>query len=483
MLPFTQQIDNLTIWLVLGCLYMNGFMGAFAHILNPAIQADIRDYQQYKTGERIDGMFSAVATIGTVITLLTSSVLPAIYEKGGITRENAVAVTSDPNVLSRMLGDGKTVGTILAEQFANGQDNYSNAYSALYDLDILSSLLHVLIIISAVGALMNVIPFFWYDFNERKQKSVVRVLKVRAMFEDYGNNALSDKDIVEAVDLVKNSREMAAAAPKTVDKKSYKSISDKAKRKEAKKLYREALEFNEEIEISKFVCDELDKFSKPFYKDYMARCRKVYDAGLEGLRSMDINDINREISEAKAMPKKTAQDKEVRSMYVDMAKNKKYALKAIKKYYSHGEAFVKPDFAVLEGYYEAEDKCNEELKALYAKQSATRKAKDYAQFGAIKDEIKLLEAKKKEIVKLGKLESDKIANFSSAAKPYVDAETKLKQMENYTHFSEIAEQYADAKARYEAAEAEKEAQRIKLEQEEKEYAAKIKAEKKNKKNK
>ena len=59
MLPFVNEINNLTIWLVMGCLYLNALMGSFMHILNPAIQADIRDYQQYKTGERIDGMFSA----------------------------------------------------------------------------------------------------------------------------------------------------------------------------------------------------------------------------------------------------------------------------------------------------------------------------------------------------------------------------------------------------------------------------------------
>ena len=88
MLPFTNELNgSFTIWLVMGCLYLNGFMGAFAHILNPAIQADIRDYQQYKTGERIDGMFSAVSTIGTVLALATSSVLPIIYEKEGVYSE------------------------------------------------------------------------------------------------------------------------------------------------------------------------------------------------------------------------------------------------------------------------------------------------------------------------------------------------------------------------------------------------------------
>ena len=71
---------------------------------------------------------------------------------------------------------------------------------------------------------MNVIPYFWYDFNERKQKSVIRVLKIRAMFEDFGNGVLDDGSLVETVDIIRNSREMAVAQPKILNKASYKSF-------------------------------------------------------------------------------------------------------------------------------------------------------------------------------------------------------------------------------------------------------------------
>lgn len=260
----------------MGCLYLNAFMGSFALILNPAIQADIRDYQQYKSGERIDGMFSAVATIGTVIALLTSAVLPVVYKRGGITTDNALAVTSNPDILGRMLGDGKTVGEILSEQMANGQNNYSNAYSALYDPNILENLLKVLILFSALGALLNVVPYFWYDFNERKQKSVVKVLKVRAMFEDYNNGAIEDKELVEAVDIIRESRALAAEKPVDVSKKWYKGISDKAEKKAQKKAYKAAVQKNEDIEIAKFVCEELDKFSSNLVKYQL----KTYKKGL-----------------------------------------------------------------------------------------------------------------------------------------------------------------------------------------------------------
>lgn len=467
MLPATQELNGATIWLVLGCLYMNGLIGAFAHILNPAIQADIRDYQQYKTGERIDGMFSAVGTIGTVITLLTSSILPAIYEMGGITKTNAAAITSNPNILSRMLGDGQTVGEILSQQLAKGQNNYTNAYSALYDPDILLSLLHVLIIVSAVGAFLNVVPYFWYDFNERKQKSVIRVLKIRAMYEDYGNSQLNDSDLVETIDIIRNARMMVNQTPKALDKKSYKSISDKALRKEAKKAYRADFEFNEEIEIAKFVCAELEKFSSPLYKAQVERCKLVYSAGLAGLLEMNISDISTEIREAKAMSKSTPEEKEARSLAVDTAKNKKYAKKTIDKYFSHGEAFEKPDYSILEGYFNSEDECDALLKEFYQEQQFAKKNKDYSKVSELKSKIKEIEAKKKEAKAMAKAEQNRITIFARAAKPYLDAETMLKQMENYSHFDEIAADYDAAKVRVEEMQKLEEARKIQAAEEEK----------------
>lgn len=481
MLPFTQEINNLTIWLILGCLYLNALMGSFAHILNPAIQADIRDYQQYQTGERIDGMFSAVATIGTIITLGTSAVLPVIYERGGITAEMAKKVTADPNVLNRMLGDGKTVGEILAEQMAAGQNNYVNPYSALYDLDIFLPLMHALIVIAAVGAFMNVIPYFWYDFNERKQQSVIRVLKVRAMYEDYGNGALKDEDLVEGVDIIRNAREMAVAEPKSPDKKSYKGISDKAQKKAAKKAYNADKQFNEEIEIAKFVCAELDKYSNPVYYAQLEQSRKVYSAGLHGLLDMNINEINAEISQAKSMPKTDAAAKEARSKAIDIAKNKKLALKEIRKNFNNPEDFVQLDFAVLEGFYDEEDECDELLKKLYQEKAQAKKSKDNVRLGELKDEIKAVETKRKLARENGKKEMDKHAKFNRAAKPYLDAEKMVQQYENYQHFDEIAVEYEAAKQRVEEKLAAEEAERLVKEAEEKAYREQLKAQKKSKK--
>ena len=79
------------IWMMTVCYFINKLVTALGHLLHPSINADIRDYQQYITGERIDGMFAAVGLIGSVVTMVTGFVLPAIYEKVGLNETVAVS--------------------------------------------------------------------------------------------------------------------------------------------------------------------------------------------------------------------------------------------------------------------------------------------------------------------------------------------------------------------------------------------------------
>ncbi len=468
MLPFVSEINGGTIWLVLCCLWFNALMGSFAHILNPAIQADIRDYQQYKTGERIDGMFAAVATIGTVINLVSSFAIPAIYEKGGITAENAKLVTSKPEILNRVLDGGKTIGELLKEQLANGQDSYTNPNSALYDPSVLLPLLKVLIIVAAFGALMNVIPYIWYDFNEKKQKSVVRVLKIRAMFEDYDNGVLNDETLVEAVDIIRSARDMIGKTPKQVSKKTYKSISDKQKRKEAKKLYNADCEYNEEIEIADFVLKELAKYENDSTVIAQYNVNKnVYKNGLSGLYNSDIDTLKSDLKKAKALPKSTKQEKELRKANVEIAQNMISSKKAIEKYYPDFKDFIEPDYKKLDELFNAEDACDDRIKALYKSQAEAKKNKSKGKAMKLANAIDAEKAKKEKIKKASKEQIDIQTEFARAAKPYLDAEKMIKQKESYTHLEELDAQYDEAKARWEAETAAKRAEQERLEAEKK----------------
>lgn len=418
-------IDMRNIWWLFICVYFNWLVGAFEQITTPAIQADIRDYQQYRSGERIDGMLATVLTIGNLVTLLTSSVLPMVYEKYGVYEGNGYASSFD--ILDVNTGDP----------------------------NLLYKLMTVLIIMAAVGAFLNTVPYFFYDFNEKKQKSVIRVLKIRSLFEDYGNNALDNHKIVEAIDLVEKSRKMAAETPKTVTKEMYKNISDKKQRKAAKKEYKEALNFNEEIEISKFVCAELDKFKSENYIYQVKVYSEILENGLAGIVNANEADLRREIALAKAMPKNTQDEKEHRSFCIELAKKKLSAKKAFDKNYHSLDEFVEPDMAELTEIFDREDELDAQIFELNTKKTQLRKSGDNESGAKINSLLKNITAKRRELQKAEKAKMDEFAKFNRAAKPYIDARKLLLQQENYSHFEEIAALYDEAKEKADAEDKEK----------------------------
>ena len=472
-----------SIWWLFICVYFNWLVGAFEQITTPAIQADIRDYQQYKSGERIDGMFAAVSTIGGIITLFTSGVLPAVQEMYGIK-------------------DG-------------------NGYESPYDiLDVTTGqpgLLHdmmlALIIMAAVGAFLNMVPYFFYDFTEKKQKSVIRVLQVRSLFEDYGNNALDNHQIVEAIDMVEEAREMSVADAKEVNKAVYldvkkaykeklkseaynnalneikakyydelrKAQSDaqrkllkkeykaqireykdsakseyKTEYKEAKKAYKDAIAFNEEIDIAKFVCDELDKFDSDLFKYQIDVYQAIYENGIEGLVDSSYEELKNELVAAKAMPEHTHEEKEIRKFAIQLAKKKISAKKAFEKYYGSIKDFVEPDMADLTAIFDEEDAIEEKVFELVKQRTDAKKADNKEEYQRIKAEIKKLNADLKEVRGREKKKMDEFAQFNRAAKPYIDARKLLLQKENYGHFEEIAALYDEAKLNADAEDREKE---------------------------
>lgn len=173
------------IWILLFCIFVNTFITALSGILTPGVNADIRDYQQYVSGERIDGMFAAVGLIGNLVTMATGTVLPALYERSGLNAATAVSLGFDG----------------------------SNVYDVLYDRGYFIKIGSVLIIASVIGAAMNVIPYFFYDFTEVKQRGVIRVLKLRAVMEDVGNGIGDIASDEEAVKILNETKEYFGKIP------------------------------------------------------------------------------------------------------------------------------------------------------------------------------------------------------------------------------------------------------------------------------
>lgn len=418
--------------------YLNGFINSFSIVYNPGINADMRDYQQYFTGERIDGMFGAVGIIGSFIGMFTGMVLPTIYQMLGL------------------------------------EDNYDVLEVASFREDMFD----VLIIAAVIGAALNFVPYLFYDLTETKQRGIVKVIKIRAMFEDYGNGILRDESIVEAIDIIdeanllykdrtlmttkddiKKAERLPARTPEEKEfkkneikrlKAAYKEFNtqnrgikkdrinqakampkstdaEKAARKAAikaaKKENRELNKLNADISVCDFIIDEMNKYDTLRIKKQVERSRALEAAGYNG-----IFDYNKEIMiEAKALPKSTHEEREIRSDAITRARALKNARKAMIKFYGSPENIVEPS--------------DDAFKAAEA----------------LPDDTFAHQLEKKRTVK--KLVNEK-SKYIRSVKPLLDARRQLTEKENYAHLDDIRARYADAKANTDA---EYEARRVEIE--------------------
>ena len=163
--------------------YLNMFVNTFWNIIQHNINADMRDYHQWKTGVRVDGLFGPLGMIGTVIGLFTGMVYPTIYEKMGLLDDHSV----------------------------------------LYNDTMRNNLFEVLILFSALGAFLNLIPFLFYDLTENKHKAYVSVLKIRTMFENYSLGEAENEEIAEAMELILQAKELNGKEKAAIDKTALKN--------------------------------------------------------------------------------------------------------------------------------------------------------------------------------------------------------------------------------------------------------------------
>lgn len=458
MYPIIEAHPENMIWMVLICLFMNGVVGAFAHILTPSLNADIRDYQQFVTGERIDGMFSTVGLIGSVITLLMSGVLPTVYTACGI-NETTLAQKSGEitQIMTKYLKEGETLRELIT-------------YDVLYIDSIFDKVMLALIMLSVVGAIINVVPYFFYDLSEVRQQGMVKVLKLRALFEDYGNNALSDRDLVEAIDMINEANEYAVKEPVESKKKAIKAKLG-ITGKELRKACKEARELNEKIEVSKIVVKELNKFSDPVVQVQFEQAKKIYAAGLAGLTNVQPDEVER----ARALPASNEQEKAIRKNAIELAKLRRSCAHAIiTKHDGKIEAF---DTSIFEPLFEKEDALNDALTDAYLKLSDAKKERDKEKVLQIKETIKELKAEKKKVAAKIKDATEQNSVYTRLAKPYTDAKRLVVQEENYQHYDEIVSMYDEAKVRADEQRRKEEEEAARLEAEKEAYAAQLKAEK------
>lgn len=374
---------NIMIWMFLICLFINGAVTQITVTITPSINGDIRDYQQYISGERVDGIFAVVGLIGSVWNLATGSILPAIYNRAGLNEETAVS-----------LG------------FSS-----SNVYDVLYNEKYFRSICGVLILASVIGAAMNVIPYFFYDLTETKQKGMIAVLKIRAMLEDHNDGTLEDDTLREGVKLIEKAKEDI--------KKERIIISSRMSKKEKKT----ARENNEDIEIAGIITHELDFFKTGEAKKLVERAEKLTESGIENLPEAienDLDALNRIIIE-------NAGNKEFVKNLKDAARSDKSALKVINRFYKDG--IKEFDESVFEKLFSQEDKADDELKRAY-------ETKDKKQAASLRNKKQLIRAEIKKAQK-------QFSIYNRAVQPYNDALKLLARKESMSRIDELQMMYSE----------------------------------------
>ncbi|MBQ3007854.1 MAG: MFS transporter [Clostridia bacterium] len=338
--------------LILICVlwYFNTFINTFWNIVQHQISADMRDYHQWKTGVRVDGLFGPLGMIGTVIGFFTGMVYPAIYEKMGLLED----------------------------------------YSVLYDDTIRNGLFEVLIICSAVGAFLNLLPYCFYDLTENKHRAYVGVLKIRAMFENYSLGVLENEELADAMEIIHEAKENFGKE---------KVRADKTASKEEKKAIKET---NLAVERAAIIMQDLNKFSGEAGIARLAQAKADYAKGALYF----YENAEEEMKKAKSLPKSTEAEKEIRSDAIKNARTKKESASLIRKYgIDNIEA---PDEAVKE-------------------EIINRESHSFIESMKIKRELN-------EWLK-------KVSVYERIVKPYTDAKNLIEQAENYTHYEELEERY------------------------------------------
>ncbi len=394
MLPVIRMRGSGVIWVLLICTFVNQMLTSLGHFMNPSLNADIRDYQQYVSGERIDGMFAAVGLIGSVISLATNSVLPAIYEKAGLNRNAAISL---------------------------GYDG-ANVYDVLYNNDYFVHICSVLVIASVIGAALNVIPYFFYDLTETKQKAMIKVLKIRAFFEDYGNGICSDESLTEVVEIINEAKKYQgmkeselnykglSTAKKSWDKKLIKSEKDKLELIKSE---------NEKILVSSYVLNEINKFRTENGIEDLKAARELVCAGVNGF--LDVY------------------NKSNCSFIISRKRDFKVSEKTIKKYFKNG--LKEFDASIIDKLFDMEDKTEQNIFNLLNEMKKANEIGDKIKYSELKEELAVCRIEKSKIKNEIKIHTKEFNIYNRAVKPYLDAQRCIKQYENYNNFDEILNQY------------------------------------------
>lgn len=296
------------IWVLFAFTWLRGFFTTFTLITDGAMNADVLDYQQYKTGERLEGLMAQFVTfigtfIGMGITYLTNTVL----------MQNTYGLTN----------------------------NYDDLYKASFREPISKGM----ILLAIVGYVLSLIPFItMYTLTEEDHEGHIGVLKIRAALEDYATGALSAGQLEEAKQIYTGAltqlEELDAQLPAATGKKK-----------------RQIQRMIKGLQIIK---DEKNRFDDPAMQRRVEKAKALLSHTVEELYGISEPTMDR-YNTAKAMDESTkaaakakAQAMREASKELDRFHKKAYnyiqARKLVKQleYYTHWETIFESESAAAE---------------------------------------------------------------------------------------------------------------------------------------
>ena len=296
------------IWVLFAFTWLRGFFTTFTLITDGAMNADVLDYQQYKTGERLEGLMAQFVTfigtfIGMGITYLTNTVL----------MQNTYGLTN----------------------------NYDDLYKASFREPISKGM----ILLAIVGYVLSLIPFItMYTLTEEDHEGHIGVLKIRAALEDSATGALSAGQLEEAKQIYTGAltqlEELEAQLPAATGK--------------------EKRQIQRMIKGLQIIKDEKNRFDDPAMQRRVEKAKALLSHTVEELYGISEPTMDR-YNTAKAMDESTkaaakakAQAMREASKELDRFHKKAYnyiqARKLVKQleYYTHWETIFESESAAAE---------------------------------------------------------------------------------------------------------------------------------------
>lgn len=163
-------------------MYLKNLATSISIVFSPAMKADALDYQQFRTGTRLEGMMDQIGgLLGSVILIFTGYVMPFILKQYGLV----------------------------------------NNYDDLRNDGFRGTIVTVVCICSLIGTVISTVPYFFYDLSERKHRNMIKVLRIRALFEDHGNGELDDGELALAMEAIQGAEAVVRSGkPADGDKKA-----------------------------------------------------------------------------------------------------------------------------------------------------------------------------------------------------------------------------------------------------------------------